>query len=159
MLYTIEQVQEKEAFMKTNLRWYMNEKSNMRQVVIRPRPRSCEMSHNHVHWLCDQKKRKLLSPKYMLWWSLSPSIGNVGNWGWNYNTTCILKDTDELIEFIIDSRELSVWHIAETIQLFFIHQVETDQYCYDLIHFILLYAFLFIFYYGLIPFLHTITPK
>ena len=35
------------------------------------------MSHNHMHWSCDQKKRKVLSSKYMLWWSLSPFIGNI----------------------------------------------------------------------------------
>ena len=32
-----------------------------------------------------------------------------------------IVDNDELIEFIIDSEELSIQHIAETIQLFFIH--------------------------------------
>ena len=32
-----------------------------------------------------------------------------------------IVDNDDLIEFIIDSGELSIWHIAETIQLFFIH--------------------------------------
>ena len=39
-----------------------------------------------------------------------------------------IVDNDELIEFIIDSGELSIWHIAETIQLFFIHQAGTNQY-------------------------------
>ena len=39
-----------------------------------------------------------------------------------------IVDTDELIEFIIDSGELSVWHIMKIIQLFFIHWVGTDQY-------------------------------
>ena len=37
-------------------------------------------------------------------------------------------DTDELIEFIIDFGELPVQCIAETIQLFFIYQVGTNQY-------------------------------
>ena len=32
-----------------------------------------------------------------------------------------IVDNDELIEFIIDSGELSIQHVAETIQLFFIH--------------------------------------
>ena len=32
-----------------------------------------------------------------------------------------IVDNDELIEFIIDSGELSIQHIAETIQPFFIH--------------------------------------
>ena len=32
-----------------------------------------------------------------------------------------IVDNDELIEFIIDSGELSIWCVAETIQLFFIH--------------------------------------
>ena len=32
-----------------------------------------------------------------------------------------IVDNDDLIEFIINSGELSIWHIAETIQLFFIH--------------------------------------
>ena len=37
-----------------------------------------------------------------------------------------IVDNDELIEFITDSGELSIWCIAKTIQLFFIHQVRTD---------------------------------
>ena len=37
-----------------------------------------------------------------------------------------IVDNDELIEFITDSGELSIWSIAKTIQLFFIHQVRTD---------------------------------
>ena len=32
-----------------------------------------------------------------------------------------IVDNDELIEFIINSRELSIWCIAKTIQLIFIH--------------------------------------
>ena len=32
-----------------------------------------------------------------------------------------IVDNDELIEFIIDSGELSIQHVVETIQLFFIH--------------------------------------
>ena len=55
----------------------MNEKSNMRQIITGPRSRSCKMSYDHMHWSCDQKKRETLSPKYMLWWSLSPFIGNI----------------------------------------------------------------------------------
>ena len=39
-----------------------------------------------------------------------------------------IVDNDELIEFIVDSEESSIWHIAKTIQLFFIHQVGTNQY-------------------------------
>ena len=41
----------------------MNEKSNVRQVLTRPRPGLCEMSHDHIYWSCDQKKRKVLSLK------------------------------------------------------------------------------------------------
>ena len=37
-----------------------------------------------------------------------------------------IVDNDELIKFIIDSGELFVHHITETIQLFFIHQVGTN---------------------------------
>ena len=40
----------------------------------------------------------------------------------------VTVDNDELIEFIIDSRELSIWRVAETIQLFFIHQAGANQY-------------------------------
>ena len=32
-----------------------------------------------------------------------------------------IVDNNKLIEFIIDSEELSIQHIAKTIQLFFIH--------------------------------------
>ena len=32
-----------------------------------------------------------------------------------------IVDNDELIEFIIDSGELSIWCVVKTIQLFFIH--------------------------------------
>ena len=32
-----------------------------------------------------------------------------------------IVDNDGLIEFIIDSGELSMWRVAKTIQLFFIH--------------------------------------
>ena len=39
-----------------------------------------------------------------------------------------IVDNDELIEFIINSGELSIWCIAETIQLFFIPQAGTNQY-------------------------------
>ena len=39
-----------------------------------------------------------------------------------------IVDNDELIEFIIDSGELFIWHIAKTIQLFFIHQAGANQY-------------------------------
>ena len=44
----------------------MNKKSNVRQVITGPRPGSCEMSHNHMYWSHDQKKRKVLSPRHML---------------------------------------------------------------------------------------------
>ena len=37
-----------------------------------------------------------------------------------------IVDNDELIEFIIDFVELSIWCIAKTIQLFFIHQAGTN---------------------------------
>ena len=39
-----------------------------------------------------------------------------------------IVDNDELIEFIIDSGELSIQCITKTIQLFFIHQAGTNQY-------------------------------
>ena len=39
-----------------------------------------------------------------------------------------IVDNDELIEFIIGSGELSIQCVAETIQLFFIHQAGTNQY-------------------------------
>ena len=44
---------------------------------------------------------------------------------WKHRAHC---GQDKLIEFIIDSGELSIWHIAETIQLFFIHWAGTNQY-------------------------------
>ena len=43
-----------------------------------------------------------------------------------------IVDNDELIEFIIDSGELSIQHIAKTIQLFFIHQAGTNQYTFHM---------------------------
>ena len=39
-----------------------------------------------------------------------------------------IVDNDELIEFIINSEELSIQRVAKTIQLFFIHQAGANQY-------------------------------
>ena len=39
-----------------------------------------------------------------------------------------IVDNDELIEFIVDSGELTVRHVAHVFQLFFTHRVGTNQY-------------------------------
>ena len=39
-----------------------------------------------------------------------------------------IVDNNELIEFIIDFEELSIQHVAKTIQLFFIHWAGAKQY-------------------------------
>ena len=60
----------------------MNKKSNMRQVITRPRPGSCEMSHDHMHWSHDQKKKKSIKSKiYVMMESISIHREHLGTEG------------------------------------------------------------------------------